>query len=158
MTLEDQSLLQKAIHLAREQMQAGAGGPFGAVIAKAGQVIATGWNQVTSTMDPTAHAEIVTIRSAAQKLGHFSLQGCTLYSSCEPCPMCLAAAYWARVDRIVFAASRLEAAAAGFDDALIYQELQLPITERLLPMQQALSAEGAAVLHEWEAKADKVPY
>ena len=158
MTLEDQTLLQKAIHLAREQMQTGAGGPFGAVIAKAGEVIATGWNQVTSDMDPTAHAEIVTIRAAAQKLDCFSLHGCTLYSSCEPCPMCLAAAYWARVDRIVFAASRMDAAAAGFDDVHIYHELQLPLSERQLPMQQALGPEGAAVFFDWEAKADRVPY
>jgi len=139
-------------------MLAGAGGPFGAVIARGGDILATGWNQVTSTNDPTAHAEIVAIRGAAQTLGHFSLEGCVLYTSCEPCPMCLAAAYWARVDRVFFAATRQHAADGGFDDDFLYRELIRPIEERSLPMVQHFDAEGAAVFQDWEAKLDKVRY
>lgn len=158
MNPEDQRLLQLSIHLASEKMLAGEGGPFGAVVARGGEIVATGWNQVTSSHDPTAHAEVVAIREACRAIGHFSLAGCTLYASCEPCPMCLAAAYWARVDRIFFAASRHDAAAAGFDDAFLYRELLVPVGERALPMLQHLEAEGAAVFKVWEAKPDKVPY
>lgn len=158
MNAEDQRLLHLAIHLAREHMLAGAGGPFGAVIARGGDILATGWNQVTSTNDPTAHAEIVAIRGAAQTLGHFSLEGCVLYTSCEPCPMCLAAAYWARVDRVFFAANRQDAADGGFDDDFLYRELIRPIEERSLPMVQYFDVEGAAVFQDWEAKVDKVCY
>lgn len=158
MNTEDQRLLHLAIHLAREHMLAGEGGPFGAVIGRGRDIVATGWNQVTSANDPTAHAEMVAIRAATQAIGHFSLEGYTLYTSCEPCPMCLAAAYWARVDRIIFAATRLDAAAAGFDDEFLYRELKLPIAERSLPMWQHFEAEGAAVFQEWEAKEDKVRY
>lgn len=158
MNPEDQRLLNLAIHLAREHMMAGAGGPFGAVVAKEGEIIATGWNQVTSTNDPTAHAEIVAIRRASEAMGHFSLEGCTIYASCEPCPMCLAAAYWARVDRILFAATRHHAAAAGFDDEFLYRELILPVHERGLLMYQHLEAEGLAVFQDWEAKEDRVRY
>lgn len=144
--------------LAREHMLLGEGGPFGAVIAKNGEVVGTGWNQVTSTHDPTAHAEIVAIRNATQALGHFSLEGYTVYASCEPCPMCLAACYWARVDRILFAATRHDAAAAGFDDEFLYRELRLPMGERTLAMQQHLAVEGAAVFQTWDTKPDKKRY
>lgn len=154
----DEALLKIAIELSRKHMQAGEGGPFGAVIVQSGQIISTGWNRVTSTNDPTAHAEIVAIREATAKLGHFSLPNCTLYTSCEPCPMCLAAAYWARVDRIVYAATRDDAAAGGFDDEFLYRELRLPIDERTLPMQQLLRDEAAAVFQEWCTKPDKVAY
>jgi guanine deaminase len=134
------------------------GGPFGAVIVHENRIIAEGWNQVTSINDPTAHAEVMAIRSAASRLSRFSLEGCTLYTSCEPCPMCLAAAYWARLDRLVYAASREDAAAIGFDDALIYHELALPISQRRLPMQQMLRDEATQVFAAWHAKADKIPY
>ncbi len=158
MNPEDQRLLLLSMDLAREHMLAGEGGPFGAVIARNGDIIATGWNQVTSTNDPTAHAEMVAIREATRALSHFSLEGCTVYASCEPCPMCLAACYWARVDRILFAATRHDAAAAGFDDEFIYRELRLPLGERSLTMQQQLAAEGAAVFREWDLKGDKIRY
>lgn len=139
-------------------MEAGHGGPFGALIAHEGRPISEGWNQVTSMNDPTAHAEIVAIRSAASRLGRFSLEGCTLYTSCEPCPMCLAAAYWARVDGVVYAASRADAASIGFDDELIYQELAKPLQDRRLPMRQMLRAEALEVFDAWRAKPDKLPY
>ena len=112
--------MRRAVRLSAERMREGAGGPFGAVIVKDGKVVAEGWNRVTSTNDPTAHAEVMAIRSACEKLGTFSLQGCEIYTSCEPCPMCLSAIYWARLDRIYFANSREDAAAIGFDDELIY--------------------------------------
>jgi len=150
--------LRRAIALSLDHMRAGHGGPFGAVIARGGEVVAEGWNQVQSAGDPTAHAEMVAIRAAATRLGGFSLKGCVLYTSCEPCPMCLAAAYWARVDRIVFAATRADAAAGGFDDAFLYEELARPPERRRLPLQQALHAEAAAVFAEWNAKPDRTLY
>ncbi len=154
----DIALLRQAIALAREHMQAGHGGPFGAVIAQNDQVVGRGWNQVTSSNDPTAHAEIVAIRSAARTLEKFHLSGCVLYTSCEPCPMCLAAAYWAKVDRIVYAATRADAAEIGFRDDNLYRELTLPIGERSLPMQQRLRAEARETFQAWTAKPDKVCY
>ena len=150
--------LRRAIALSRDKMLAGAGGPFGAVVARGDEVLAEGWNQVTTHCDPTAHAEIVALRGAAARLQQFSLAGCVLYTSCEPCPMCLAAAYWARIDRIVFAATRADAAAGGFDDAFLYEELARPLAQRRLPMGQALQAEAAAVFADWLAKPDRVPY
>jgi guanine deaminase len=154
----DTRLLREAIRLARSRMQRGPAGPFGAVVARDGAIVARGWNLVTSSKDPTAHAEIVAIRRACRKLATFSLDGCVLYSSCEPCPMCLAATYWARVDRLVHAASRDDAARAGFDDALIYHEVPLPPRERSLPTTQLLRAEAIEVFDEWLAKPDRVPY
>lgn len=150
--------LRRAIALSRDKMLAGAGGPFGAVVARGDEVLAEGWNQVTTHCDPTAHAEIVALRGAAARLQQFSLAGCVLYTSCEPCPMCLAAAYWARIDRIVFAATRADAAAGGFDDAFLYEELARPLAQRRLPMGQALHDEAAAVFADWLAKPDRVPY
>ena len=150
--------MREAIALARKGMREGRGGPFGAVIVKDGQIIARGCNQVTSTCDPTAHAEMVAIREAARALGTFMLAGCEIYSNCEPCPMCLAAIYWARLERLYFASTRVDAAAAGFDDDAIYLEIPLPISERSIPTQPLLGAEGWEVFDEWKAKPDKIPY
>jgi guanine deaminase len=150
--------LARAIALSRESMESGSGGPFGAVIVRAGRILAEGTNRVTATNDPTAHAEIVAIRDAARALGDFRLTGCDLYASCEPCPMCLAAAHWARVDRIVFAASREDAARAGFDDAFLYQELAEPLAARSIPTIRIPSPEAAAVLKAWTDFPGRVPY
>jgi guanine deaminase len=155
---DDEALLREAIRLARARMLAGRGGPFGAVVARGGIIVAKGWNRVTTGMDPSAHAEIVAIRRACRRLGTYRLDGCILYSSCEPCPMCLAAAYWARLDRITWAASHQDAAAAGFDDELIYREVALPIAERTLPSTQLLRDEGASVFVDWLAYPERVPY
>src|SRR3954471_13716093 len=152
---EDRVHLARAVALSREHMQAGAGGPFGSVVVRDGAVIGEGWNQVTSTNDPTAHAEVVAIRRACAAIGSFSLAGATLYASCEPCPMCLASAYWARVSRIVFANAREEAAAIGFDDKLLYDEIPKPIEQRLVPTVHAPDTEAKAVFADWLRKADK---
>lgn len=149
--------LAEAIRLAVESVERG-GGPFGALIARNGQIIARGQNAVTATHDPTAHAEIVALRGACQRLETFMLAGCVLVSSCEPCPMCLAAAYWARIDAIVFAATRDDAATAGFDDALIYRELSLPLGERALPITTKLVENACAPFAAWAARTDKTRY
>jgi tRNA(Arg) A34 adenosine deaminase TadA len=154
----DERLLREAIRLARTRMHEGRGGPFGAVVAREGVIVARGWNAVTSTSDPTAHAEIVAIRRACRKLGSFHLEGHVLYTSCEPCPMCLAAAYWARLDRLVYAATRDDAARAGFDDAFIYDQVPLPPGARSLRMEHLLRSEATVVFDEWLAKPDRVPY
>jgi guanine deaminase len=155
---EDEAFMRHAIALSRRGMEGGAGGPFGAVVVQDGRVVAEGWNQVTSTNDPTAHAEVVAIRRACTALGRFDLRGATLYTSCEPCPMCLAAAYWARVDAVVYANVQADAAAIGFDDAWLYQEVAAPVAERRLPMRRLLAAEALEVFEAWTAKPDKVPY
>ena len=155
---DDRRFMLEAVRLSAEHMRSGEGGPFGAVIVKDGKVIAEGWNRVTSTNDPTAHAEVSAIRDACNALGTFSLKGCDIYTSCEPCPMCLAAIYWARLDRIFFANSREDAAAIGFDDALIYGEVSKPIADRVIPTIQLPLPEAEAVFAEWQAKPDKVPY
>ena len=152
------ALMRRAVQLSAERMRAGDGGPFGAVIVKDGKVIAEGWNKVTSTNDPTAHAEVSAIRAACEKLQDFSLAGCDIYTSCEPCPMCLAAIYWARLDRVYFANSREDAAAIGFDDALIYEEVAKPIDARIIPTFKLDLPEAEAVFAEWQAKPDKVEY
>ncbi len=154
----DERLLREAIRLARTRMHEGRGGPFGAVVARDGVIVARGWNAVTSSLDPTAHAEIVAVRRACRKLDSFSLASCVLYTSCEPCPMCLAAAYWSRVDRLVYAATRDDATRAGFDDALIYREVPLPPGERSLRTDHLLREEAIAVFDEWLAKPDRVAY
>ena len=158
MKTEDQRHLKRAIDLSREHMEEGAGGPFGAVIVRGGKVLAEGWNQVTSAKDPTAHAEVTAIRRACEAVGDFTLEGATLYTSCEPCPMCLASAYWARVARIVFANTREDAAAIGFDDQLIYDEIPKPVSERIIPMIHAPTPEAKAVFEEWLNKADRIAY
>ncbi|MEY2409713.1 MAG: guanine deaminase [Verrucomicrobiota bacterium] len=150
--------MREAIRISIEQMRAGQGGPFGAVVVKEGRIIARGWNRVTTTNDPTGHAEISAIREACQAVADFRLAGCELYSSCEPCPMCLGAIYWARLDRIYFAATRQDAADAGFDDEFIYREVPLPPAERRLPTLQLLRESAIESFAEWKAKRDKVPY
>lgn len=150
--------MRHAIALSRRGMEGDAGGPFGAVVVKDGQVVAEGWNQVTSTNDPTAHAEVVAIRRACTALGRFDLRGAVLYTSCEPCPMCLAAAYWARVDAVVFGNTRDEAAAIGFDDQWLYDEVPKPIEARSLPMRRLLGAEALEAFAAWAEKPDKIAY
>lgn len=150
--------MRRAIELSRTMMERGAGGPFGAVIVKDGKVIAEGFNRVTTSNDPTAHAEIVAIRAACEALGSFSLKGCEIYASCEPCPMCLAAIYWSRIDRIYFANDRAAAAKIGFDDEFLYRELTLPLAARLIPTEHLPSAEARAAFDAWMAKPDKTPY
>ena len=130
--------MAEAIRLSLEKMRQGLGGPFGAIIVKDGEIIARGSNQVTSANDPTAHAEVVAIREACRRLGTFLLSGCELYTSCEPCPMCLSACYWARLDRVFFAATRQDAAEAGFDDDFLYRELAVAPADRQLPLEQLL--------------------
>ena len=150
--------MRLAIELAMDAVERDLGGPFGAVIVKDGEVLATGQNRVTSSGDPTAHAEIVAIRAAAEKLGTHVLAGCELYSSCEPCPMCLAALQWARIDRLCFAATREDAARSGFDDARLYRELALSPEERSLATRTMLRDEALAAFRTWDAKANRVPY
>ena len=152
------SFMQEAIRLSLEKMREGRGGPFGAVIVKDGQIISRGWNEVTTTNDPTAHAEVVAIREACRVLKTFRLDGCELYASCEPCPMCLSAIYWAHLDRLYFAATRQDAAAAGFDDEILYREIPLPIAERRLPTRQVLREPALAAFAEWKARPDKILY
>ncbi len=154
----DRAFLARAVALSAERMRGGHGGPFGAVIVRGGRVIAEGWNEVTTANDPTAHAEVAAIRRACAAAGDFSLTGATIYSSCEPCPMCLAAIYWARLDRLVFANSREQAAAIGFDDAAIYDEVAKPISGRSMPTIHLPLPEAAAVFAEWDAKEDKIQY
>ena len=149
--------MREAIRLASANVENG-GGPFGAVIARGGEIIATGVNRVTANCDPTAHAEVSAIRAAAQKLGTFNLSGCDIYSSCEPCPMCLGAIYWARLDRLFYGNTKADAARIGFDDAFIYKELALPLSERTLRAEQLLGKEAIVTFEAWEQKTDKTPY
>lgn len=149
--------MQRAIDLAAASARGG-GGPFGALVVRGGEVVASGTNQVTSANDPTAHAEIVAIRAACAKLGTFSLAGCEVYASCEPCPMCLAALYWARVDRVVHACTRTDAARAGFDDQFLYDELERPPARRKLALIPFLRDEGLAAFEAWIANAGRVHY
>ncbi|CAH1671378.1 nucleoside deaminase [Chelatococcus asaccharovorans] len=157
-TIDDERFLQYAAELSRRQLSETYGGPFGAVVVRDGRIIGEGANAVTAVNDPTAHAEIVAIRAACAAEGSFSLAGATIYASCEPCPMCLAASYWARVSRIVFAATRAEAAAAGFDDAFIYDEIPKPPEMRSLAMEHRPNATATDTLAAWLAKADRIAY
>ncbi|MGI9480953.1 MAG: nucleoside deaminase [Hyphomicrobiales bacterium] len=150
--------MRRAISLSAERMRANLGGPFGAVIIKDGEVISEGFNQVTTANDPTAHAEVVAIREACKKLGTFSLEGCIIYSSCEPCPMCLASIYWARLDGLYFANSREDAASIGFDDDFLYREIPKPLDERSIPTIHMDMEEARAVFEEWRQKPDKIMY
>jgi tRNA(Arg) A34 adenosine deaminase TadA len=147
-----------AIELAAGNVRDNRGGPFAAVIVKDDAIIAQGTNLVTSTNDPTAHAEIMAIRAACRKLVTFQLDGCDIYTTCEPCPMCLGAIYWARLASVYFAANREDAARIGFDDSFIYQQLQLPFAERKIPMIPLLRQQALDAFREWERKPDKVPY
>jgi tRNA(Arg) A34 adenosine deaminase TadA len=150
--------LRRAIALAVKNVEAGNGGPFGAVMVREGKVVAEAGNSVFATNDPTAHAEVNAIRAACQKLGVFRLDGCTLYTSSEPCPMCLAACYWAHLDSIFYAANAEDAARAGFDDAFLYRELALPVSERTLPAEEMLREEAQAGFAAWDVSPYKQPY
>lgn len=150
--------MARAIQLSIEGVRSGQGGPFGAVIVLKDKIIAEGENRVISANDPTAHAEILAIRQACAKLGSFELKSCELYTSCEPCPMCLGAIYWARLSRIYFANTAEDAAAIGFDDSSIYKELQLAHTRRRIPAMQLMREEALAGFAAWTAKTDKIPY
>lgn len=152
------TFLREAIRLSIEKMEANEGGPFGAIVVRNGEIVGRGWNQVTSTNDPTAHAEVVAIRDACSHLKTFSLAGCEIYSSCEPCPLCLAAIYWSRLDAIYYAATCDDAAAAGFDDRHFYREITKPAGERAIPMQQALRDEALVALQTWMRKEDRIRY
>ena len=154
----DRKYLQQAIELAKQGIKDGMGGPFGCVIVKDGEVVGRGCNQVTSSNDPTAHAEVVAIRDACRRLGDYQLTDCDVYTSCEPCPMCLGALYWARPRRVVFASTRHEAADAGFDDAFIYIEINVPPGDRKIPFSHESLDEAAAVFRSWKTKGDKKLY
>ena len=150
--------MARAIQLSIEGVQSGRGGPFGAVIVREGKIIAEGSNEVTSTNDPTAHAEVLAIRRACEKLGAFELKDSELYTSCEPCPMCLGAIYWARLSRIYFASTAEDAAKAGFDDSFIYGELKLPYSGRRIPTMQIMRDEALAGFRAWTDRPNKIPY
>lgn len=154
----DPNLMRKAIALAVENVRSGAGGPFGAVVVRDGVIIAEGVNRVTASNDPTAHAEVVAIRAACTALGDFQLHGCEVYTSCEPCPMCLAALYWSRCDAIYYGCSAADAAAAGFDDSFLYQEVARPIDQRKIPTKRLLGDEAIASFNAWRAQANKIEY
>lgn len=150
--------MARAIELSIENMRAGRGGPFAAVVVKGGKIIAEGANAVTSANDPTAHAEIMAIREACRKLGTFELEECEMYATCEPCPMCLGAIYWARLARVYFGALSADAFQAGFDDSFIYGEIARPREERKIPMIPLMREEALAAFRAWEAKSDKIRY
>jgi guanine deaminase len=150
--------MRRAIELSIENVRSGKGGPFAALVVKDGEILATGTNVVTTACDPTAHAEVVAIREACRKLGEFQLGGCEIYTTCEPCPMCLGAIYWARPARVYFANTASDAAAIGFDDSFIYQQLGVALAERAIPMVQLMRDEALAGFQEWERKSDRVRY
>ena len=158
MAENDRKFLLEAIELAKEGVEKGAGGPFGCVIVKDGVIVGKGHNQVTSSNDPTAHAEVMAIRDACAKLGAYQLTGCDLYTSCEPCPMCLGAIYWARPRRVIYACTRDEAADAGFDDAVIYQEINIPAEKRKIPFDHQCLSQASALFDLWKIKGDKRLY
>ncbi|WP_146897901.1 nucleoside deaminase [Adhaeribacter aerolatus] len=150
-----EAFMREAIRLSIEKMQAGMGGPFGAVVVRNGEIIARGYNQVTSSNDPTAHAEVDAIRKACAALGTYQLTDCELYTSCEPCPMCLGAIYWARPRRVYYANTKYDAAQFGFDDQFIYNEIAVPLEHRSIPMQQMLRQEAQVAFQEWQKKMDR---
>ena len=150
--------MRQAIELATVNVTSGRGGPFGAVVVKDGVVVATGVNLVTASIDPTAHAEVVAIRNACQSLATFELKGCVLYTSCEPCPMCLAASYWARLDAIVYGCNAEDAAKAGFDDAFLYGEMKKPLDQRAMPIARLLPEAAWSAFAAWIASPKKVNY
>jgi tRNA(Arg) A34 adenosine deaminase TadA len=151
----EEKFMEEAIRLSREGSRAGEGGPFGCVIVKGEEIIGRGNNKVLLLNDPTAHAEMVAIRDACRHLGDYQLEGCEVYTSCEPCPMCLGALYWARPDRIYFANNREDSAAIGFDDSLIYQEIPLPVAERMIPTAQIGREQAIIVFEEWPQYGDQ---
>ena len=157
-TADDKKFMKRAIALAEKGMNVNAGGPFGAVIVKDGKIIAEGHNCVTSTHDPTAHAEVVAIRKACEKLGSFQLTDCIIYTSCEPCPMCLGAIYWARPKKVFYACTREDAAEINFDDQFIYDELDKKIKDRVINFTNILREEAVTVFNKWSTKNDKTLY
>jgi len=156
--MDDKGFMREAIALAEENVANGNGGPFGAVIVRDGEIVGRGTNNVTSRNDPTAHAEVVAIRDACAALGTFNLQGCTVYTSCEPCPMCLSAIYWARLDRIYFGNTKDDAAEINFDDAFLYIEIPKDIKDRAIPTEQMLHEESIKAFRDWAASENKIPY
>ena len=150
--------MHRAIELSLENIRSGRGGPFAAIVVKDGEIIGEGTNQVTSSNDPSAHAEVVAIRAACRRLHHFKLTGCDLYTSCEPCPMCMGLIYWAGLARVYYANTKQDAAEAGFDDSRIYRELALPIQNRAIPAQQMMREQAQAAFRAWRDKPDKIPY
>ena len=151
-------LMQQAIDLATENVRSSRGGPFGAVIVREGEVVATGVNLVTASNDPTAHAEVTAIRAACVVLGTFQLDGCQIYTSCEPCPMCLAAIYWARIDAIFYGNTAADAADAGFSDAFLYEEIRRAIPDRSVPAQPLLQTEALASFEAWKKSSSRIDY
>ena len=158
MTDQGRKFMARAIELAKNGVDANDGGPFGCVVVKDGKIVGEGNNQVTSTNDPTAHAEIIAIRDACQRLNSFQLDGCTIYTSCEPCPMCLGAIYWARPEKVFFACTRDDAANIGFDDDFIYKELEKSNGERELELTSLMRDEALEVFGAWATKSDKIEY
>lgn len=150
--------MQKAIALSLENVRAGVGGPFAALVVRNGEVLATGSNLVTRANDPTAHAELVAIRAACTKIGNFQLSDCDLYTTCEPCPMCMGAIYWARVARVYYANTRDDAAKIGFDDSFIYEQLQLPLEARKIPMIPLMHEQALEAFRAWEQSQNKIKY
>ena len=156
--MANSEFMQRAVEISREKMEANMGGPFGAVIVRNGKILAEGFNKVTSENDPTAHAEVVAIREACSIIGDFSLKGAEIYTSCEPCPLCLAAIFWARIDRIYYANTRGDAAEIGFDDAVLYEEIARPLESRELPIHRLEFAEARKVFDDWMLKTDRIEY
>lgn len=153
-----QQFMKRAIELSQSNMEKGKGGPFGAVVVKNGKIIGEGWNKVTSNNDPTAHAEVEAIRQACANIKNFDLSDCEIFTSCEPCPMCLSAIYWARISKIYYANTKKDAAKIQFDDDFIYQEIPKAIEARKIPMQQVLHDEALKVFKLWDSKTDKIRY
>ncbi|HVU24752.1 MAG TPA: nucleoside deaminase [Opitutus sp.] len=153
-----EAYMREAIHLAEQGMRSGRGGPFGCVVVRNGEIVGRGHNRVTSTNDPTAHAEVVAIRDACATLETFQLADCELYTSCEPCPMCLSAIYWARIPQVFYGNTRGDAAAIGFDDDFIYQQVPLPPEQRAIKMELFLRDEAQSAFREWAEKPDKIRY
>jgi guanine deaminase len=156
--MEKKDFMREAIRLSFETMRNNVGGPFGCVVVKDGKIIARGFNKVISTNDPTAHAEVVAIREACKALNDFQLSGCEIYTSCEPCPMCLSAIYWARPDRVYFANTKEDAAEINFDDAFIYQEIKAELAQRKIPIEQMMRDDAIEAFREWKKKGDKILY
>jgi len=156
--MDRNEFIQKTIQLAVENVKSGRGGPFAAMVVKNGEIVATGTNQVTAILDPTAHAEVVAIRRACQSLGHFELTGCEIYCSCEPCPMCLGAIYWSRPEQVFYAATAAAAADAGFDDSFIKEQICLSYAQQKLSIAQLVHPEAATPFEAWKAKPDKIVY
>lgn len=155
---EHAKFMREAIRLSEQGMDEGHGGPFGAVVVKNGEIIGRGFNRVISSNDPTAHAEVTAIRDACKHLGHFQLEDCIIYTSCEPCPMCLGAIYWARPTKIYYANNRKDAADIGFDDEFIYTEIEMPLENRKLPMIEILRQEAIPAFERWKSKGGKTVY